>query len=280
MWARASSQIGFRSCGDSRSSSSSKPGAGGNIAWEQVSRAEPDGYTWSFMGTAVIANPRMQPSLRWSEKSFVPIGAIAWAPSVIVVSAGTPANTLTEFIEYARKKPGELNWVNPSMGASQHLNSAMFLNATKLKMTEIQYRGQPPAIIDLLANRVQFQVASISLVAEHVQTEKLKALAVIGKSRSSFLPNVPTLAEAGYPEVNVVGWYGFVAPRGTPQPIVDKVIGSINTVLKDPKVRAALEAQALQPVEPMTSAQLNALVAADTERYTKVITDFGIKIGE
>lgn len=257
-----------------------KPGANGSIAWDQVSRAEPDGYTWSFLSPAVIVNPRMQPSLRWSEKSFTPIGAVAWAPSVVTVNASVPANTMAEFIDYARKNPGLLNWVNPGIGTSQHLNSAILLSATKLKMTEIQYRGQPQGILDLLANRVQFQIASIGLVAEHVKVGPIKPLAVLGKTRSPLLPNVPTMAEAGYPEINVVAWYGYVVPRGTPQPIVDKIIGGINTVLKEPKVRAALEVQALQAMDPMTSAELNALLEADTEKYAKVITDTGIKIGD
>ena len=114
-----------------------KPGAAGSLAWDQVSRAEPDGYTWTFFGPATIANPRMQRSLRWSEKSFVPIGAVAWAPSVVIVHPSVPANTMAEFIDYAGKNPGVLNWVNPGIGTSQHLNSAIFLNATKLQMTEI-----------------------------------------------------------------------------------------------------------------------------------------------
>lgn len=255
-----------------------KPGAGGSIAWEQASRAEPDGYTWSFMGPAVITNPRMQSNLRWSEKNFVPIAAIAWAPSVITINPNVPANTMAEFVEYVRKNPGKLNWANPSIGASHHLNSAILLNATKMQMTEVQYRGQPPAILDLLADRVQFKVASIGLVAEHVSMGKLKALAVVGKTRSPLLPNVPTLAEAGFPEANVVAWYGMVAPRGTPQPIVDKIVEGVNAVLKEPKVRATLEAQALQAVDPMTSAELNALVAEDTEKYAKVIAETGIKL--
>ena len=123
-----------------------KPTASGIVAWSEVARAEPDGYTWTFMSPAVIANPRMQPSIRWSEKSFAPIGAIAWAPSVLTVNAEMPVKTLPEFIDYARKNPGKLNWANPGIGTSQHLNTAIFLSGTKLDMVEIQYRGQPPGL--------------------------------------------------------------------------------------------------------------------------------------
>ena len=256
-----------------------KPTASGSVAWDQVARSEPDGYTWSFMSPAVIANPRMTPGIKWNETSFVPIGAIAWAPSVVVVNPDLPVSNMSEFIDYARKNPGKLNWANPGVGTSLHLNMAILLAATKLDMVEVQYRGQPPALLDLLANRVQVKIASIGLVSQHVKEGKLKALAVLGKQRSPLLPDVPTMSEAGYPEINVVAWYGLVAPRGTPQPVVEKVVAAVNEVVKDPKVRSALEVQALQAVDPMSAEDLKALVAADTEKYAKVISEAGIKLG-
>jgi tripartite-type tricarboxylate transporter receptor subunit TctC len=256
-----------------------KPTASGSVAWEQVARAEPDGYTWSFMAPAVIANPRMTPGIKWNETSFVPIGAIAWAPSVVTVHPDVPANTMAEFIEYARKNPGKLNWANPGVGTSLHLNMAILLNATKLDIVEVQYRGQPPGLLDLLAGRVQLQIASIGLVNEHIKMGKLKALAVLGKQRSPLLPDVPTMSEAGFPDINVVAWYGLVAPRGTPQPVVDMIVAAIADVVRDPKVRTALEVQALQPVDPMSPSELTALVAADTAKYAKVIEEAGIKLG-
>lgn len=257
-----------------------KPTASGNIAWDQVARAEPDGYTWTFIGPAIMANPRMYANLRWSEKSFVPVGAAVWAPSVLVVHPSLPVSTMTEFIDYARKHPGILNWANPGIGTSQHLNTAIFLNATKLDMVGVPYGGQPPAILDLMANRVQFKVASIGLVAQHIKAGTLKPLAVLGNARSPLLPNVPTVSEAGYPEINVVAWYGYAVPRGTPQPVIDKIVAGFNEALKVPKVRDALEKQGLQPVEPMSAAALAELYAADTEKYAKVIREAGIRRSE
>lgn len=256
-----------------------KPTASGSLAWDQVSRADPDGYLWTYMSPAVITNPRMQAGIKWNEKSFVPVGIMAWAPSVLVVNPSVPANTLPEFVSYVKNNPDKLNWVNPSIGTSMHLNSVILMQETKIKMVEIQYRGQPQGLIDLLADRVQFQVISIALVHEHIKTGKLKALAVLGKERSSLLPDVPTVTEAGYPSVNVVTWHGFIAPAGTPQPVVDKIVDGINTVVKDPAVRTALEALALQPVQPMTAAELKQLVASDVEVYSKVVEETGIKIG-
>ena len=258
----------------------SKPGANGNVAWDQVARAEPDGYTWTFVGPAIMANPRMYANLRWSEKSFTPVSAIAWAPSIFVVYPSLPAGTMTEFIDYARKRPGVLNWASPGVGTSQHLNTAIFLNATKLDMQSVPYPGQPPAILDLMANRVQFKVASIGLVAQHIRSGALKPLAVLGARRSPLVPDVPTVTEAGYPEINVVPWYGYAVPRGTPQAVIDKIAAGFVEAIGSPKVRELLEKQAIEPMEPMGLAQIAALYAADTEKYAKVIREAGIKRSE
>jgi tripartite-type tricarboxylate transporter receptor subunit TctC len=257
-----------------------KPGANGNLAWDQVARAEPDGYTWTFFSPATIANPRMQPSVRWSEKSFTPVAAAVWAPSAVVVHPSLPVSNMREFIEHARKNAGVLNWANPGIGTSQHLNTAIMLNATKLEMTAVPYRGQPPGIMDLLANRVQMKIASIGLVAEHVQAGGLKPLAVLGTNRSALLPNVPTMAEAGYPEINVVAWYGYSVPKDTPPAIAEKINAAFNAALKDPKVRASLEKQALEVVKPMTLPEVAKLVADDTDKYAKVIKDANIRLGD
>ena len=254
-----------------------KPGASGNLAWDQVSRAAPDGYTWTVISPAVMANPRMFANLRWSEKSFVPVGAAVWAPSALVVHPSLPVSTVAEFIDYVRKRPGVLNWANPGIGTSQHLNTAIFLNATNLDMVAVAYGGQPAGILDVMANRVHFKIASIGLVAQHINSGALKPLAVLGATRSPLLPNVPTVSEAGYPEINVVAWYGFAVPRGTPQPVIDKIMATFNEALKDPRVRELLEKQALQPVEPMSASQLGELYAEDTEKYAKVIREAGIK---
>ena len=254
-----------------------KPGASGNLAWDQVSRAAPDGYTWTVISPAVMANPRMFANLRWSEKSFVPVGAAVWSPSALVVHPSLPVSTVAEFIDYVRKRPGVLNWANPGIGTSQHLNTAIFLNATKLDMVAVAYGGQPAGILDVMANRVHFKIASIGLVAQHINSGALKPLAVLGATRSPLLPNVSTVSEAGYPEINVVAWYGFAVPRGTPQPVIDKIMAVFNEGLKDPRVRELLEKQALQPVEPMSASQLGELYAGDTEKYAKVIREAGIK---
>jgi tripartite-type tricarboxylate transporter receptor subunit TctC len=257
-----------------------KPAAQGNLAWDEVSRAKADGYTWIYVGPATITNPRLYAHLRWSEKSFVPVGATVWAPTALVVHPSIPANTVAEFVGYVRKRPGVLNWANMGIGASPQLAMASFLNATKLDVAAVPYNGGPPAVLDLMANRVQFMFTQPGPVSQHIDSGALKALAVVGTTRSPLLPNAPTMSEAGYPETNVVAWWGYGVPRGTPRPVIDKIVAGFNEAMKIPSVREALQKQALQPVEPMNADELAALYASDTEKYAKVIREANIKIPE
>jgi tripartite-type tricarboxylate transporter receptor subunit TctC len=256
-----------------------KPAAHGNLAWDEISHAKPDGYSWTFIASATMANPRLYANLRWNEKCFVPVGATVWGPSVLTVHPSVPVNTVAEFIEHVRKHPGVLNWAN-TMGSSQHLTMASFLNATKLDVVEVSYNGAPPAILDLMANRVQFMMAPIGLVAQHIDSGALTALVVNSTAHTPLLPDVPTMSEAGYPESNVVAWYGYGVPRGTPRPVIAKIVTGFNEVMQIPSVREALQQQALQPIEPMTADELTELYAADTERYAKIIRDANIAIPE
>src|SRR5262245_13481225 len=257
-----------------------KPTASGNLAWDEVSRAKPDGYTWTFVGAATMANPRIYAHLRWSEKSFVPVGATVWAPSALVIHPSIPVNTVAEFIEYARKHPGVLNWANMGVGAGPQLVMASFLNATKLDVAAVPYNGGPPAVLDLMANRVQFLFIQPGIVSQYIDSGALKALAIVGTTRSPLLPNVPTMSEAGPPETNVVAWNGYGVPRATPRPVIDKINAGFNEVMKIPSVREALQKQALQPFEPMNADELAGLYAADTEKYAKIIREANIKIPE
>jgi tripartite-type tricarboxylate transporter receptor subunit TctC len=257
-----------------------KPAASGNLAWDEVSRAKPDGYTWTFIGSATMVNPRLYAHLRWSEKSFVPAGASVWSSVALVVHPSVPVDTVAELVEYVRRHPAALNWANTGTGANPQLAMAAFLNATKLDVAAVPYNGAPPAILDLMANRVQLAMAPISVVAQHIDLGALKGLAVAGTIRSPLLPNVPTMSEAGYPEANVVTWLGYGVPRGTARPVIDKIVAGFNEAMRIPSVREALQKQALQPMEPMTADELAELYATDTERYAKIIREANIKLSE
>ena len=142
------------------------------------------------------------------------------------------------------------------MRAGLQLAMAGFLNATKLDVATVPYNGAPPAVLDLMANRVQVTMAPLGLLVQHINSGAMKALAVNSTIRSPLLPNVPTMSEAGYPEVNVVPWYGYGVPRGTSRPVIDKIAAGFNEVMKVPSVRAALQKQALQPMEPMSADEI------------------------
>ena len=257
-----------------------KPGANGNIAFEQVARATPDGYTWVTATPALMANPRLYGgTLPWSEKSFAGIGVIAWAPAALVVHPDV-ASDVAALVARARRAPGELNVANAGVGASTHLNTAIFLNGQRLAMTEIAYKGQPPAIQDLLANRIHVMVASVGLVADHVRSRALRGLAVIGPARSPLLPEVPTFAEAGYPEANLVPWYGLAAPAGVAPAIQTRIVEAINRVVAEPAVQTQLGRLGVEPVVPMSRDEIARRIAADTERYAAVIRDSNIRLSD
>jgi tripartite-type tricarboxylate transporter receptor subunit TctC len=257
-----------------------KPGANGNLAWAQAARSAADGYTWTFVSPALFANPRIQANVPFSEKDFVPVGGIVYTPWMFVSSPTVPVKTMKELVDYVHAHPHELNWANGGTGTTPHLNAALLFNATKMDLVEVPYKGQPPALLDLLANRVQFMPASPNLVLQYLQDGKMTALGVVGKNRLPQLPDVPTMAEAGYPETNVVSWYGYCVPKGTPQEIVDKIVAAFAVAVKDPSVRSQLEKQITQVMEPKTSAELQAMYAADAEKYAKVIRDANIHIQE
>jgi tripartite-type tricarboxylate transporter receptor subunit TctC len=147
-------------------------------------------------------------------------------------------------------------------------------------MVAVPYNGAPPAILDLMANRVQFGIQPLGLLVPHINSGALKALAVVATTRSPMLPNAPTMSEAGYSEANVVALGSYGVPRDTPRPVIDKIVAGFNEVMKLPSVRQALEKQALQPVEPMNANQLAELYAADTEKYDKIIREANIKLSD
>jgi tripartite-type tricarboxylate transporter receptor subunit TctC len=257
-----------------------KPGANGNLGTDLAARAEPDGYTWVFMGPATLANPHIYPGLRWSEKSFTTVGITSWAPAALIVNPSSPANTVKEFVELAKKSPGALNFGNAGVGSSSHLNAVLFMQGNGIQLTTVPYTGQPAFLTDMMADRIQFGVAAIGLSAEHVKAKKLKALAVIGNQRSSLLPDVPTMTEAGFGANNLVPWYGLAVPKDTPRPIAERINAAINEALKDASIRELYEKQALDVIEPKQLKDIEAIVAKDSDLYARIVKDANIKINQ
>lgn len=253
-----------------------RPGANSNIGTDAVAKAAADGYTWLITGPAITANPSLSTNAMWDpKKDFTGLGVAAWSVSAVVVPVNSPANTLKEFVALAKAKP--LNYGNPGTGSSIHLSTELFKQTAGINLQAIGYKGQPQVISDLLGGQLDVAFAATGLIAQHVQSGKLKALGVIGRERVKQLPNVPTLIEAGYPEAGVTAWYAFFTRAGAPRDVLEKINADIGKVLAMPDVKEKMEKLGGEAAQPMTLAEMNRLLVADTDRWTAVIKAGNIK---
>ena len=253
-----------------------RPGANGNIGTALVARSEPDGYTWLVTGPAVLVNPTLYKDAGWDAmKDFKCVGLAIWNQSVALVNPAMPARTLAEFVELARQKPGEYNFGNPGIGSSIDLTAQKLFQAANIKLANIGYKGQPQALIDLMTDRMHFEVVSLALALPHIKTGKVKPLAVFTEKRIADLPDVPTIAEAGYPGASYVSWYGIYVPSATPDAVVEKIHAGINAALENPDVQRQLSVADI-PGRPMPLGELANLMKADHDKLTNVVKASGM----
>lgn len=254
-----------------------KAGAGGTIATQALARAKPDGNTILMVLTAHAINDALYPSLPYdTRKDFAPVSLVATLPLLVAAPLATPANTIPELIEYARKNPDKLSYASAGNGNTSHLAVELFKTQTGTQMTHIPYKGSGPAVIAMLGGEVNLMFDSISTSYQQVKTGKLKAIAVTGAKRASILPNVPTVAETlpGF-EVNV--WYGILAPAGTPAAVVNTLSKAFADVAADPKVRAQLNDNGYEMVGS-TPAAFGQHIEAELKMWNKAVKDSGAKI--
>ena len=254
----------------------SRPGANSNIGTASVARSDPDGYTWLVTGPAVLVNPTLYKDAGWdSLKNFKCVGLAVWNQSVALVNPSMPVKTLAEFVDYARSKPGQLNFGNAGTGASTDLTAQKLFRVANIQLANIGYKGQPPALVDLMTNRMNFEVVSLALALPHIKDGTVKPLAVFTDKRVPDLPDVPTIAEAGYPDAAYVPWYGIYVPAATPDDIVEKINAGISKALANPEVQRQL-AVADIPGKPMPLDELANLMKADHAKLTAVVKAAGI----
>jgi tripartite-type tricarboxylate transporter receptor subunit TctC len=254
----------------------SRPGANSNIGTALVARNEPDGYTWLVTGPAVLVNPTLYKDAGWDPMAnFKCVGVAVWNQSVALVNPAMPVRTLAEFVDYARSRPGQLNFGNAGTGASTDLTAQKLFRVADVQLANIGYKGQPPALVDLMTNRMNFEVVSLALALPHIKDGTVKPLAVFTEKRVPDLPDVPTIAEAGYPDASYLPWYGIYVSAATPNDIVEKINAAINKALQNPEVRHQL-AIADIPGNPMPLSELASLMKADHEKLTGVIKAAGI----
>ena len=254
-----------------------RPGASTMIGTEAVVRAPADGYALLLVTTSSAINTTLfESKLNYNFlRDIVPIAGIFRVPNVMVVHPSVPAKTVPEFIAYAKANPGKINVESPGAGTSSHLAGELFKLMTGVNMVHIQYRGNGPALIDLLAGQVQVGFDPMPASIEYIRAGKLRALAVTTATRSEALPDIPTVGEF-LPGYEASTWYGVGAPKGTPAEIVEKLNKEVNAALHDPKMNARL---ADLRGEPLTGspAELAKMIADETEKWGKVIKFAGIK---
>ena len=254
-----------------------KPGATGNIGADFVAKAAPDGHTLLFVATSFGTTPALQKNLPFDPlKSFAPVALVATSGLVVVINPQVPAKTMKELIALAKSQPGKMHYSSPGNGGPQHLAMELIKLETGIDVVHVPYKGAAGALADLVGGHVQATIAAVQTAHPHVQSGRLRALALMSAERSPAYPDVPTMKEQGLSELEVETWYGAFAPANTPATIVQKLNSDINAVLKDPQIREALEKQGMTPVGGPAQ-RLGDLVRKELPRWARVVNAAGIK---
>ncbi len=256
-----------------------KAGAGGTVGAQEVMKSAPDGHTLLLANTGtMVINPALYTRLPYATlKDFVPVSRTAMQPLALMVNPKVPVNTLKEFIDYARTRPGQINYGSAGNGGISHLVPEMFKTATGLFMVHIPYRGSAPAFTDLMAGQVQFMAESIPQAASYHKQGKVRALAVTSRERNPALPDIPTVIETGLKGFEVVGFYGFLAPAGTPRDVVQKLSDAFRQVLTTPEIRNRMVAQGADPAY-MGADDFAKFLAAEMPRWAEAVQKSGAKL--
>ena len=254
-----------------------KPGAGTNIAVKATITAEPDGYTLMMAANALAANMSLyQPAPFDAERDLVAVSLIGRVPVVIAANPNAPFNTAKQLIDAAKGKPNSIAYGSPGNGSTPHMAIELFARAAGIDLQHIPYRGGTPAITDVIGGQLPLVAVNALEVLPHVKSGKLKVLAVLSPNRSSIFPDVPTIAESGFPGFEASVWYGLVAPAATPKPIVQKLHEEVQKALQTKEVRERMNAVGGEVV-PGSSEMFTNLIRSERARYTKLVREANIQ---
>lgn len=254
-----------------------RPGAAGNIAGEIVARANPDGYTTLIaLNTQLTANPSLYKMSFSVEKDLEPVMTMVRAEHILVVIPSVPAKTLKEFIELAKQKPRSLNYASSGVGSSLHMAAELFKKRAGIDMVHVAYKGAGPAVAAMLAGEAQVLTGTVVSTTAFISTGRLRALASMGSRRSKILPDLPTVAESGYPGFEADAWYAMLVPHATPANIVQRIHTESLKAMQAADVQAALGKLGLS-AETGTPAELAARIKSEAASYAAVIREAGIK---
>jgi tripartite-type tricarboxylate transporter receptor subunit TctC len=254
-----------------------RPGAGGNIGAEAVSRAAPDGYTTLIAAASFLINPSMLKTLPFdAERDFTPLGVIVDIPAGLIVHPSLPVKNVKDLVALAKRRPGDLNFSSSGRGGLGHLSGALLNASTGIKTVHIPYKGAGPSIVDLVAGQVEFSFISLPAIAGHLQSGRLRMIAQCGEKRFVSFPDVPTMVESGVPNFVVTSPFSYLGPAGIPQPIATKLNGALRAALTDPKNRKILIDRGAQPIGN-TPSEHAALIKSEIAKWKKVAQAAGLK---
>lgn len=254
-----------------------KPGASGMIGTESVVKAPADGYTLLVVASSHTVAPATNAHMPYdSEHDLAPVSLLMRDPLLFVESAKLPAKSLQQFVALAKKEPGKLTYATPGNDSQSHFVTELFANRAGIKMLEVPYRGGAPAVLSLISGQTDFGVLSTQLSAPHIKSGKLVALASGGTERLAQFPDVPTLAEAGYPNVKALQWVGMLAPAKTPKPVIAKLNATLREVLAMPEVQEKFTAQGITAVSS-TPEEFGELISTEIAQWKDVAKSAGIK---
>lgn len=257
-----------------------RPGAAGGIGADVVAKSAGDGYTLLLGAVSTHSiNPSLYARLSYDAvKDFVPISLVGTLPNVLVVNPGVPAKSVQELVALAKAKPpGTLNFASGGNGTTHHLAGELFKHMAGVDMTHVPYKGNAPAITDVIGGQVTMMFDNINNSLPHIKANKLRPLAVTGATRSPVLPNVPTLAEQGFAGYNITSWFGLFAPAGTPQPVVAKLNAAVMAAMHDKQVRELLASEGIE-AQGNTPDQFRTFLQSESTRWAKIVKDSGAHV--
>jgi len=252
-------------------------GAGGNVGAEAAARSAPDGYTIVLVAPSLAISPSLYSKLNYDPvKDFAPVSLVATVPNVMVTHPSVPADTLAEFIRFAKTKPGGMNFGSGGSGTSNHLAGELFNIVAGVKLVHVPYKGVNLAMNDVLSGQIHLVVIGVPAAAPHIKAGKLRALALVAPQRASALPEVPTVAEAGLPNFEVTTWYGILAPAGTPKPIVTRLNAELVKIMHAPEMKDRLATMATDPVTS-TPEEFADYIKREIVKWGEVVRQAGLK---
>ena len=255
-----------------------RPGANASLGTEAVAKSEPDGYTLLMATLSTVTTPALSKTTWQPTRDLAGVAMMGHVANVALVHPSLPVQDLKGIVDYARTRPGQLNYINAGIGTSPTMAMELFKMNTGIFVVGIGYRGFPPAIPDMLAGQIQFSFMPFGVAAPHVRAGKLRLLAIAAPARNRQFPDAPTMAEAGFGDSQVISWYAFMVAAGTPRALIARLNAEFAKALADPEVLARIEKIGGNPLPAGKPEEVDAMVARELERWTKLVQAKGLKI--